>query len=273
MEFIMEICEKIQGFLNNIFPYFTSLRRTTPTESMEHNIFISYSNNDVAIVENLRSEFRNFGVNSWVYSKDRSIGKETWDEIENKIRNADIVIFIVSESTANSPGQERELELARKLQGKILPIFLTEKIPSNCPDVLRNINGHILDAFCVKSVALEIVKCTFPSLIKNKSEGSWNYPIPGTWLEISHLDRVIEQYFDIGEKLYFRAISPMGLFECYAPKIKGLFWITPENVRPCLDTEKNNELEKSIPKIFTVMVMVDIQTRGWDSYHKSRPDE
>jgi hypothetical protein len=32
-------------------------------------------------------------------------------------------------------------------------------------------------------------------------------------------------------------------------------------------------LEKSIPKIFTVMVMVDIQTRGWDSYHKSRPDE
>lgn len=269
----MQICKKIQRFFTNIFSYFTSLIRTTPIDFIKHNIFISYSNNDESIVENLRDELKKFGVNSWIYSKDRTIGQEIWNEIENKIRKAEIVIFAVSENTANSSGQKKELELAPKLPGKILPIFLTENIPSNCPDVLRNINGEFLDAYNVKSIALKIIQHSFPSLVKNKSKQSWNYPIPGSWLEISNIDRAIEQYFNLGDKLYFRAISPMGLLECYAPKIKGLFWITPENVHLCLDTERNKELEKSIPKKFTVMGMIDIQTRGWDCYHQSRSHE
>ena len=41
---------------------------------------------------------------------------------------------------------------------------------------------------------------------------------------------MIEEYFDIGDKLYFRAVSPIGLFKCYAPKLNKLFWIAPQNV-------------------------------------------
>ena len=226
------------------------------------------------IVENLRGELKNkFCVNSWVYSKDRTIGQEIWNEIENKMRKAELVIFAVSENTANSSGQKTELKLATKLPGKILPIFLTEKIPSNCPDILSKINGHFLNAYNVKTVAQKIVKHSFLSLVKIKSEKPWNYPRPGTWLEISNLDPVIEQYFDIGDKLYFRAISPIGLFECYAPKIQNLFWIAPESVCISLEFENNKKLEESILEKFTVMGMVDIQARGWDSWHKSQPDE
>ncbi len=240
---------------------------------MKYNAFISYASADIDIVENLRGHLGRFGVTAWVYSLDRTLAADAWEEIETRIAESDLVIFVVSKSTPNAEGQQRELKLALE---KIVPIAGTEKIMpvaitgtdfSALPDELRTKNGIYLDGYTVKSVAWIIAKRAFPSLVEAESMKPWRYPIPGEWLEVSGLDGIIEQYFDIGDKLYFRALSPMGLLECYAPRISGLFWIAPENVKASTDIEDEKELEASVPKIYRVGGLIEILRRGWDSWH------
>ena len=52
-------------------------------------------------------------------------------------------------------------------------------------------------------------------------------------LAVRNIDQGIGEYLTQKDLLYFRRLSPLGLFECYSPKLKALFWILPENVRPC----------------------------------------
>jgi hypothetical protein len=240
---------------------------------MRYNIFISYSNYDKGIAENLREQFSDIGVRAWVYSRDCILGENMWGEIKKIIEESEVIIFVLSDSTPNASGQQQELELVlNKIEpitsaSRIIPLFLDETNPSNYPELLRYKNGDFLNGGNVKTVARKITKHAFPSLFKQKSEKPWNYPIPGNWLKISNLDGIVEQYFDIGDTLYFRTVSPIGLFECYSPKIKGLFWIAPENVQPFLEIEDTRELEKHVPYTYTVSGMIDIQMRGWNEWH------
>lgn len=220
---------------------------------MKYNIFISYANNEIHIVENLREKFQDIGINAWVYSRDSTLGKDMYEEIEEKLKECNVVIFVVSDSSPNANGQQKEIELVlQKIEdtagtSKIIPLFITGTNPQNFPEALRNKNGDFLDIDSLKSVVHKIAVHAFPSLVNKKVGQSWNYPIPGSWLEVSNLDKLLEQYFNIGDKLYFRAISPMGLFECYAPKIKDLYWISPDNVKPLINVDTYRELEESVP--------------------------
>ncbi len=71
------------------------------------------------------------------------------------------------------------------------------------------------------------------------------------------MDEIIEQYFDFGDLLYFRRISPLGLFECYSPKINDLFWIYPPNV--CLSdiVDEDGTFEReNVPQKFRISTMI-----------------
>lgn len=246
---------------------------------MRYNIFISCSNNDKDIVENLREQFKDIGISAWVYSRDRILGENMWDEIKRTIKESDVVIFVVSDSTPNASGQQQELEFFLKeiepitSASRIIPLFIDGTNPTNFPEPLRRKNGDFLNGGNVKTVARKIARHAFPSLFKQKSEKPWNYPIPGEWLEVSNLDGIVEEFFDIGDKLYLRMISPLGLFECYAPKINELFWIAPENVQRSLEIGKEKELEKLVPHIYTVNGMIDIQMLGWNEWHARQKEE
>lgn len=245
---------------------------------MKYNAFISYACAETDIVENFRDYLSRFGVTAWAYSIDRTLAVDTWDEIETKIRESDLVIFIVSNNTPGAEGQSKELQLALKhvelVAGteKIMPIVISGTNFSTLPEELRNKNGFSLDSYKVKSVAWKVAKSAFPSLMEREVKKTWHFPVPGEWLEVSNLDEVIEHYFDIGDKLYFRTISPMGLLECYSPRIKGLFWISHENVNASSAVKIDTKLEESIPKIFKVEGMVEIMQRGWKSWHAERKE-
>jgi len=77
-------------------------------------------------------------------------------------------------------------------------------------------------------------------------------PLPGTWLQVSRLDKVIRHDLALGDKLYFRMLSPIGLFGCYAPKLRRLFWIDPANVQVVTDRATTRALEQEIPAIYHV---------------------
>jgi hypothetical protein len=244
-------------------------------KDVKHNIFISYANNELHIVENLRDQFEDIGIKAWVYSRDATLGEHMWKEITKKLTEVDMVIFVLSDDSATADGQHRELNLVLDkivpISGysRILPLFITGTNPKNYPAPLRSINGDFLDGRTVKLVAWKIANQAFPSLIKKKNHQAWNYPVPGEWLEVSNLDGIVAQYFDIDDKLYFRAISPMGLFECYDPKTEDLFWISPNNVQRSL-IEGVDALTVSVPKIYTVNGIVEIQALGWTAWNAHR---
>tara|TARA_R110002110_G_C13469307_1_gene719834 strand:- start:1330 stop:2073 length:744 start_codon:yes stop_codon:yes gene_type:complete len=243
---------------------------------MKYNIFISYAVSEQDIVENFRDRFNKLGVNAWVYSRDRTLAENIWAEIEGKIKESDLVLFVVSKGTLNSKGQREELDLAlTKVKScssseMLMPIFIEDTSPYDCPDILKHKNGAFLNAHNVKAVAQEITQRMFPSLLSNNDILSWKFPVPGEWLEVSSLDNLLEAYFDTGDVLYFRALSPMGLFECYSPKTKRLFWISPRHVKPYRDRENEADLEKKIPPEYTAHGMIEILRLGWEAWHRDR---
>jgi hypothetical protein len=238
--------------------------------------FISYACADTDLVENFKDHLGRYGVEAWVYSIDRTLAEDAWEEIQTKINECDIAVFIVSDHTLNAQGQIRELEIAvEKTEattgtGRILPIVVGGTKFSSLPENLKYKNGLHLDTHSVKSTALELARRAFPDKVVEEISRHWKHPIPGEWLEVSNLNSNLEEFFDLGEPLYFRAISPMGLFECYSPKIGGLYWIFPDNVRLSAEQDHYKQLEVEIPFIFQVSGMVKIQQFGWEVWHKQK---
>ena len=61
--------------------------------------------------------------------------------------------------------------------------------------------------------------------------------------------------------LYFRRLSPLGLFECYSPKLGDLFWILPENVQAC---GLSQDALPAVPEEFHYMTSIRYEMRGRD---------
>ena len=74
---------------------------------MRHKVFISYSNDDKDIVENLREQFKDLGVGAWVYSRDRILGENMWDDIERNIKESEVIIFGVFPNYGGTNNQEQ----------------------------------------------------------------------------------------------------------------------------------------------------------------------
>ena len=241
---------------------------------MQHDLFVSYSDQDRDIIENLRGRFKDHGVDAWVYLRDRTLAADSWDEIEEKIKSTRYMLFACSENTQTSMGQRRELDIALESFEKaksiemIIPIVIGDAPFSVVPEKISHRNGERLSAHNVKSLALKMSQSLFPYKFASLAAQPWHHPIPGSWLEICNLDEITEGYFDLGDLLYFRQISPLGLFECYTPKHGELFWISPSHVKICLSPpEEEDDTVNSVPFIYSVSGWVTIQAMGWSAWH------
>lgn len=217
---------------------------------MKHHIFISYPILNQDIVENLADRLKQFGIDAWVYSNDRTLAADLWTEIEEKIAASELFIFVASKSSRDAQGQHRELTMALEKIGTVaaqmraFPVLLEEVSFRDLPVELSNTNGVRMSAFSVQSTAFHIVKTFFPELLATHVSHEWIYPRPGQWLEVCQIDPWIEQYFSLGDRVYFRRISPLGLFECYSPELGELFWFGPRNLRTSDVVDENGELER-----------------------------
>jgi hypothetical protein len=243
-----------------------NIKRCRKREEKMPHIFISYPDEEEEIVGNLRDRFRVHGIEAWVYSYDKTPVRETWEEIEEKIIQSKVIIFVASEDTVAAEGQHRELNLVLNLKesGSIFPIVTGDLKFSDLPEKIRHINGERLTGNNVKTIAQSIARVFFPQLFLDTMSPKWEYPRPGEWLEISKLDTVIEEYADIGDKVYFRRISPMGLFECYFPRIKSLFWFYPDNLKrtEIIDDDGKMEDEK-VPLQYRNITSYECERKGY----------
>lgn len=241
------------------------------------HIFISYPDEEEDIVANLRSRLREHGVEAWAYSYDKTLAQEAWKEIEEKINQSHVMLFIASEYTETAEGQHQELELVfQKISNSkqpivIFPVVIRDFKFSNLPAKLKHINGERLTAYNVKTVALNIAKIIFPQLFLASQSPEWEYPRPGEWLEICNLDSIIEEYCDIGDQVYFRRISPIGLFECYFPKINDLFWFSPYNLRRTKIIGEDGRLEReTVPLRYRFVTSIECERKGYEILYKNK---
>lgn len=238
---------------------------------MTHNVFICHPDQNKEIVENLAGRLLDLGVEAWVYSLDKTLAEAVWNEIESKIRDSQVFIFVASKYSLDAKGQHRELQLALdRLKDKcvplrLLPVIIDDIGFKSLPADLSCINGLWLDAHTVKSTAFEIAKTFFPELVAEEKNQGWRYPKPGQWLEICHIDQWIEERFALGDQVYFRRISPLGLFECYSPKQKGLFWFAPHNLSAADIVDEDGTLERrEVPWSYRYSASYDFESIGID---------
>ena len=236
-------------------------------ETMDHHIFLSYATLDEDLIENFADHLRRNGVKAWVYSIDKTLSIEIWSEIERRIDEAELFAFAASVYTRGAKGQHRELErVIQKIQQcsagsqlRLLPIVIRGLSFNELPTALRRINGIRLDAYNVKSAAFNVAKTFFPDLFDDAIEKPWKVPRPGQWLEVCNIGPGIENYLSLNSLLYFRRISPLGLFECYSPQLDELFWILPENVRACRISQSEYP---DVPKRFRYETSLEHEIRG-----------
>ena len=230
-----------------------------------HQIFLSYATPDQDLVENFAARLLQYGVKAWVYSIDKTLSDATWGEIETRIDEAEVFAFAASVDSCGAHGQRREFELAIEKvhrQGgelRLLPIVLRDFPFSELPTALQRVNGFQLDAYNVESMAHQMARRFFPDLFDNERDKPWKCPKPGQWLEVHLIDPGIEGALTLKDPLYFRRLSPMGLFECYSPKLNELFWIMPENVRAC---EISQDALPAVPEEFHYMTSIRHEMRG-----------
>lgn len=248
-------------------------------------LFISYPGDRADIAGNLSGRLRELGIRAWVYFQDRLLADDIWNEIRQRIGEARVFAFLISKDSLQSPGQRRELDMAlARVQQEIhnpsiFPILIDEGVSfgvsfHELPEALQRRNGRRMHGENVRTVAWEIAEQFFPETVKKwTNEARWRHPRPGDWLEICKMEGTeIVEYFELGDRLYFRRLSPLGLFECYAPKIKDLFWVWHEHVRPVPQTDPIWGMERDlVPERFRIPTMIDMEILGyeeWDRRHR-----
>jgi TIR domain len=242
---------------------------------MKHQAFICHPSQDATIVENLAGRLRELGIEAWVYSLDKTLAADTWAEIESKINNSHLFICVASQYSLDAKGQHRELQIImEKFKDteaalRIVPVVIDDIGFATLPSSVRNINGVWLTAHTVKSTAIEIASTFFPELVEAKKNQEWKYPRPGQWLEVCNIDQWTEEHFVLKDQVYFRRISPLGLFECYSPELKGLFWFAPHNLRitDILDEDGSRE-RRDVPYMYRDSASYDFERIGIDEMRK-----
>lgn len=90
-------------------------------------IFISYSRDSQDIVEELVQDLNDDDHETW-FDQRLSGGQKWWDSILSEIRQSDIFVAALTPDSLESQACLRELNYAQRLQKRVLPIRLSDKV-------------------------------------------------------------------------------------------------------------------------------------------------
>lgn len=105
----------------------------------ENSIFISYSQRDEIYVHNLARRLQDVGMVCWHYNQDQKPGDDYISEIMKQIEHALVIVVVVSRNSANSHAILNEILYARRLNKRIIGLFLEPLITGR---VIFYLNGR-----------------------------------------------------------------------------------------------------------------------------------
>lgn len=242
---------------------------------MKPHVFISYPVENEALIENFAESLRELGIIVWVYSLHRTLAVDLWQEIEERIAEAEVFVFVASGHTRDAAGQHRELQIALDqiatvtAERRAVPLVVDNLSFQELPPELRHTNGLRIDVYTVKSTAMKFARSVFPELFESEQGRDWKCPKPGQWLEVCMIDAYTEEYFERGDLVYFRRLSPLGLFECYAPRINALFWFAPQNLRMTDTVDADGaRAREEVPWRFRYETSYECERLGYEEMEK-----
>ena len=95
-----------------------------------HDVFISYSHNDVSIREAVVQKLESAGIKCWYAPRDIQPGEEWADAITNGLKNCRVMILIFTASSNDSAQVLREVGLGVDFKKCIIPFRCDETVPS-----------------------------------------------------------------------------------------------------------------------------------------------
>jgi hypothetical protein len=105
-------------------------------ESRNYDVFISHAHGDEPWASKFFDELKSQGVHAWFDKADIAWGERWSDKIEQALREAPVIVVLVSPDYMNSASAVFELGAAVGGNKKIIPIA-TQKI-EHAPSVLRD---------------------------------------------------------------------------------------------------------------------------------------
>ncbi len=136
---------------------------------MKPHVFISYPEENQALVENFAECLRELGIVVWVYSLHRTLAVDLWQRSNRGSARRGVFVFVASTHTRDAAGQHRELKLALDRIATVktgllaVPLVVDDLSFQALPPELRHTNGLRIDVYTVKSTAMEFARGLFRS--------------------------------------------------------------------------------------------------------------
>ena len=104
------------------------------------DVFISYSRRDSAYVERLQTALEARGKDVWLDTEGIADGEVFPEAIKRAIEQADAFVFVITPSSVHSTYCENEVEHAREMQKRIMPVLREPVADSELPPEIRDRN-------------------------------------------------------------------------------------------------------------------------------------
>jgi hypothetical protein len=106
----------------------------------KHDVFLSYPHDDVnyAWVTEFVERLRQYGVTVWLDTEEIQPGDFIGDAIEDGLRNSDLIVVILGQEGARSPGFFFELGAAVGMGKRVIPIVPGDIDPGKLPGPIRS---------------------------------------------------------------------------------------------------------------------------------------
>ncbi|MEE8105956.1 MAG: toll/interleukin-1 receptor domain-containing protein [Planctomycetota bacterium] len=103
------------------------------------NLFISYNRESEGLSKSLVADIQTLGHSVWL-DQELSGGQVWWDQILTRLRDCDVLVFLVSPASLDSTACKLEYEYAAELGKPILPVLVADGVSANVlPPVLSKI--------------------------------------------------------------------------------------------------------------------------------------
>jgi hypothetical protein len=104
------------------------------------DVFISYSRRDSAYVERLQTALEARGKDVWLDTEGIADGEVFPEVIKRAIEQSDAFLFVITPSSVHSTYCENEVEHAREVQKRIMPVLREPVADSELPAEIRDRN-------------------------------------------------------------------------------------------------------------------------------------
>lgn len=181
------------------------------SESTTGHVFISYSRKDDPLMRKIAFHLRDKGFKIWVDNEKLIPGTAAWEEsIENAIKNAFIVIVILSPDSKSSEWVRREITYADQFNKRIFPVLVRGAEESSLP--IRLITRQYIDLRTDEDAGLDALSAAIKFYIEEKQ--TLEMKRPPSILQTSNPSRSIQHTDPITQKTGFsnKRFIAIGIF-------------------------------------------------------------